>query len=48
MSASVNFDHLAAGVRNWPAGLPRFAGELGGRSSHGGDAGELAPPGHVE
>jgi hypothetical protein len=48
MAASVNSDHLAVGVRNWPAGFPRFAGELGGRWSHGGDAGEFAAPGHVE
>jgi hypothetical protein len=39
MPASVYFDHLAVGVRNWSEGFQRFAGELGGRWSHGGDAG---------
>ena len=43
MPASVTFDHLAIGVRDWPAGFRRFATELGGRWSHGGDAGEFAP-----
>lgn len=43
MPASVYFDHLAVGVRNWSEGFRRFAGELGGRWSHGGDAGEFAP-----
>jgi methylmalonyl-CoA/ethylmalonyl-CoA epimerase len=43
MSASVTFDHLAIGVRSWEAGFRRFASELGGRWSHGGDAGEFAP-----
>ena len=43
MPAPVYFDHLAVGVRNWPAGFRRFAAELGGRWSHGGDAGEFAP-----
>ena len=38
MPASVYFDHLAVGVRNWSEGFRRFAGELGGRWSHGGDA----------
>jgi catechol 2,3-dioxygenase-like lactoylglutathione lyase family enzyme len=43
MPASVYFDHLAVGVRNWRDGFRRFVGELGGRWSHGGDAGEFAP-----
>jgi hypothetical protein len=43
MSASVIFDHLAVGVRSWQEGFPRFAVELGGQWSHGGDAGEFAP-----
>jgi hypothetical protein len=43
MSASVNFDHLAIGVWDWQAGFRRFASELGGEWSHGGDAGEFAP-----
>jgi catechol 2,3-dioxygenase-like lactoylglutathione lyase family enzyme len=43
MPASVYFDHLAVGVRNWPEGFRRFAAELGGQWSHGGDAGEFAP-----
>jgi hypothetical protein len=43
MSASVTFDHLAVGVRSWQEGFWRFAGELGGQWSHGGDAGEFAP-----
>jgi catechol 2,3-dioxygenase-like lactoylglutathione lyase family enzyme len=43
MPASVYFDHLAVGVRNWGEGFRRFAGELGGQWSHGGDAGEFAP-----
>ena len=43
MPAPVYFDHLAVGVRNWSEGFRRFAGELGGRWSHGGDAGEFAP-----
>jgi len=43
MSASVAFDHLAIGVRCWEDGFRRFATELGGRWSHGGDAGEFAP-----
>jgi Glyoxalase/Bleomycin resistance protein/Dioxygenase superfamily len=43
MPASVYFDHLAVGVRTWPEGFRRFAAELGGQWSHGGDAGEFAP-----
>jgi len=43
MPAAVYFDHLAVGVRSWPEGFRRFAAELGGRWSHGGDAGEFAP-----
>ncbi|MGD0700830.1 MAG: VOC family protein [Trebonia sp.] len=43
MQASVYFDHLAVGVRSWPDGFRRFAAELGGQWSHGGDAGEFAP-----
>ena len=43
MPASLYFDHLAVGVRNWPEGFRRFAVELGGQWSHGGDAGEFAP-----
>lgn len=43
MPASVYFDHLAVGVRSWPDGFRRFAAELGGQWSHGGDAGEFAP-----
>jgi hypothetical protein len=43
MPASVYFDHLAVGVRSWPDGFRRFAAELGGHWSHGGDAGEFAP-----
>jgi Glyoxalase/Bleomycin resistance protein/Dioxygenase superfamily len=43
MSASVTFDHLAVGVRSWQEGSRRFARELGGQWSHGGDAGEFAP-----
>ena len=43
MPASVYFDHLAVGVRTWPEGFRRFAVELGGQWSHGGDAGEFAP-----
>jgi Glyoxalase/Bleomycin resistance protein/Dioxygenase superfamily len=43
MPASVYFDHLAVGVRTWPEGFRRFADELGGQWSHGGDAGEFAP-----
>jgi Glyoxalase/Bleomycin resistance protein/Dioxygenase superfamily len=43
MPASVYFDHLAVGVRNWPEGFRRFAVDLGGQWSHGGDAGEFAP-----
>jgi hypothetical protein len=31
MPASVYFDHLAVGVRNWSEGFRRFAGELGGQ-----------------
>jgi methylmalonyl-CoA/ethylmalonyl-CoA epimerase len=42
MTASVVFDHLAIGVESWSAGFPRFASELGGQWSHGGDAGEFA------
>jgi methylmalonyl-CoA/ethylmalonyl-CoA epimerase len=43
MTASVYFDHLAVGVRTWPDGFRRFAAQLGGQWSHGGDAGEFAP-----
>lgn len=43
MPGSVIFDHLAVGVRSWDEGFRRFAGQLGGRWSHGGDAGEFAP-----
>jgi Glyoxalase/Bleomycin resistance protein/Dioxygenase superfamily len=43
MTAAVSFDHLAVGVRSWPEGFQRFARELGGQWSHGGDAGEFAP-----
>jgi catechol 2,3-dioxygenase-like lactoylglutathione lyase family enzyme len=43
MPAPVYFDHLAVGVRNWPEGFRRFATELGGQWSHGGDAGQFAP-----
>jgi hypothetical protein len=43
MPAAVYFDHLAVAVRSWPDGFRRFAAELGGRWSHGGDAGEFAP-----
>jgi catechol 2,3-dioxygenase-like lactoylglutathione lyase family enzyme len=43
MPASVYFDHLAVGVRSWPDGFRRFAAQLGGQWSHGGDAGEFAP-----
>lgn len=43
MPGSVYFDHLAVGVRSWGEGFRRFVGELGGRWSHGGDAGEFAP-----
>jgi hypothetical protein len=43
MPASLYFDHLAVGVRSWPDGFRRFAAELGGHWSHGGDAGEFAP-----
>ena len=43
MPASVYFDHLAVGVRNWPEGFRRFAVDLGGQWSHGGDAGQFAP-----
>jgi hypothetical protein len=43
MPSSVYFDHLAVGVRSWPDGFWRFAAELGGQWSHGGDAGEFAP-----
>jgi hypothetical protein len=42
-TAAVSFDHLAVGVRSWPEGFQRFARELGGQWSHGGDAGEFAP-----
>jgi len=31
MPASVYFDHLAVGVRNWSEGFRRFAGGLGGQ-----------------
>jgi methylmalonyl-CoA/ethylmalonyl-CoA epimerase len=43
MSASITLDHLAIGVRDWADGFRRFASELGGRWSHGGDAGQFAP-----
>jgi hypothetical protein len=43
MPASVYFDHLAVGVRSWPEGFRRFAVDLGGQWSHGGDAGQFAP-----
>jgi hypothetical protein len=41
--STYQFDHLAIGVERWSDGLPRFAGEFGGRWSHGGDVGEYAP-----
>jgi hypothetical protein len=43
MAGPVKFDHLAVGVEHWRDGFPRFAGEFGGRWSHGGDADEFAP-----
>lgn len=43
MTAAVSFDHLAVGVRSWPEGFHRFARELGGQWSHGGDADDFAP-----
>jgi hypothetical protein len=43
MAGLVKFDHLAVGVEHWRDGFPRFAGEFGGRWSHGGRAGEFAP-----
>lgn len=42
-SDRVWFDHLAIGVERWPDAYPRFVRDLGGRWSHGGDAGEFAP-----
>jgi hypothetical protein len=43
MADTCRFDHLAVGVEHWRDGFPRFAGEFGGRWSHGGEAGEFAP-----
>ena len=43
MGGRYKFDHLAIGVERWRDGFPRFAGEFGGRWSHGGEAGEFAP-----
>lgn len=43
MAGLVKFDHLAVGVERWRDGFPRFAGEFGGRWSHGGNADEFAP-----
>lgn len=42
-SRPVTLDHLAIGVARWSDGYGRFAVELGGRWSHGGDAGGFAP-----
>jgi hypothetical protein len=43
MAGAVVFDHLAVGVETWEYAYPRFAVELGGAWSHGGEAGEFAP-----
>ena len=43
MVASIALDHLAIGVERWTDAYPRFAAELGGQWSHGGDAGGYAP-----
>ena len=43
MADTCTFDHLAIGVERWRDGLPRFAGQFGGRWSHGGEAAEFAP-----
>ncbi|WP_055482175.1 VOC family protein [Sphaerimonospora mesophila] len=43
MAGSIFFDHLAVGVETWQDAYPRFAVELGGAWSHGGDAGGYAP-----
>jgi len=42
MGDRYKFDHLAIGVERWRDGFPRFAGEFGGRWSHGGDSDEFA------
>jgi methylmalonyl-CoA/ethylmalonyl-CoA epimerase len=43
MATSISLDHLAIGVEHWPDAYPRFVADLGGRWSHGGDAGGYAP-----
>lgn len=43
MTVGYKFDHLAVGVERWRDGFPRFAGQFGGRWSHGGAAEEFAP-----
>lgn len=43
MSTPFKLDHLAIGVEQWPDAYARFVVELGGRWSHGGNAGEFQP-----
>lgn len=42
-AGGTHLDHLAIGTERWTDGFPVLVASLGGRWSHGGDAGDFAP-----